>query len=325
MTDIPHLKDSKIINPIKGVCISARESSEFLSVEKMILKEAPNTKIISFENVLLRPDLLEQSDKILTVGGDGSVAWLIGTIYKALERVDILKPIVPVIRPNSIGYLRQLDLQPEETFREGFRSILNGEYRIQHRAILKTTIFGQNYIGVNEIYLHCDPYLGKYRVWVENIDHPTFELLTDTMADGLMISTAMGSTAWALSHGGMIDINEDALELVFVGGVHSTSNFIINRRRIKIELTLKNPAIIKETIGAYNEARARIGLEKDPVSSKTLELVYGSRVVIDGKIMSFGVTELEIDPSLSAPLLVLERETVIAKARELTKIPKYRK
>ena len=43
--------------------------------------------------------------------------------------------------------------------------------------------------------------------------------------------------------------------------------------------------------------------------------MYGPRVVIDGKIVSFGVTELEIDPSLSVPLLVLERETAIAKAR----------
>lgn len=41
--------------------------------------------------------------------------------------------------------------------------------------------------------------------------------MTCTMADGVMLITSIGSTGWALSHKGLINLNEDSLELLFVG------------------------------------------------------------------------------------------------------------
>jgi NAD kinase len=45
----------------------------------------------------------------------------------------------------------------------------------------------------------------------------TFLPVTQTYADGLMISTAVGSTGWSLSHRGPILLNEDALLALFMG------------------------------------------------------------------------------------------------------------
>ncbi|OLS26000.1 MAG: putative inorganic polyphosphate/ATP-NAD kinase [Candidatus Heimdallarchaeota archaeon LC_3] len=307
----------------KGICVSAKSLEEFRTVEKMILKEAPDLNVIPFENILKQPNLLDQCDFILTVGGDGSVAWLVGTFYKLFESVSNLKPIIPTIRPESVGYLKQLSLDPEEEFRKGFKQIIDGNYSIQHRTILKTNVLGNNLIGVNEILLHCEPHLGKFKVSIENRQTSSAnkreEILTETMADGVMISTSIGSTAWSLSYNGQISLNEDSLQLVFIAGIHSTANFILPKEKIRLNLELKNPVITKETIGAYNQFREKFKLPKDKNPSKTLEIVYGPRVVIDGKVQAFGVKELEIDPSLSIPFMVLN-ESVVDKARKLTKM-----
>ncbi|KKM25223.1 hypothetical protein LCGC14_1597110, partial [marine sediment metagenome] len=101
--------------------------------------------------------------------------------------------------------------------------------------------------------------------------------------------------------------------------IHSTANFILPKEKIRLNLELKNPVITKETIGAYNQFREKFKLPKDKNPSKTLEIVYGPRVVIDGKVQAFGVKELEIDPSLSIPFMVLN-ESVVDKARKLTKM-----
>jgi len=109
-------KKSKGYTLTKGICVSAKSFDEFRTVEEMILKEAPDLTVIPFENILKEPKLLDKCDFILTVGGDGSVAWLVGTFYKLFESVDNLKPIIPTIRPESVGYLKQLSLDPEEEF-----------------------------------------------------------------------------------------------------------------------------------------------------------------------------------------------------------------
>ena len=309
----------------KGICVSAKSFDEFRTVEEMILKEAPDLTVIPFENILKEPRLLDQCDFIMTVGGDGSVAWLVGTFYKLFESVKNLKPIIPTIRPESIGYLKQLSLEPEEDFRQGFKQIIDGNFTIQHRTILKTEVDGSSLIGVNEILLHCEPHLGKFKVSIENRQSSSAnkreDILTETMADGVMISTSIGSTAWSLSYNGQINLNEESLQLIFIAGIHSAANFTLPKEKIRLNLELKNPVITKETLGAYNHYREKNKLPKDENSSKTLEIVYGPRVVIDGKLQAFGVRELEIDPTLSIPFMVLN-ESVVDKARKLTKMQK---
>ena len=303
------------------IIISARESEEYQIVERALLKEDPSIIVLPFERVFTQPELLDQCDLIFTVGGDGTVAWLVGTFFKLFQDVKSLKPICPIIRPDSVGYLRQLDLQPEERLREGLRRILEGNYRVQYRTILKTNVDNQTFFAVNEIFLHSEPHLSKINVYVESDEGTdSKELLTETMADGIMIVTPIGSTAWALSHQGQVSINEDALELVFVGGMHSSENFTLPRKKVYIDVTIKNPTVTKESIGAYNQYREKIGLGKDPIASKVLQIVYGPRLIVDGKIVAFGTSNMVIDPSQSIPFLILQKETAIAKARKLTRM-----
>jgi len=191
------------------------------------------------------------------------------------------------------------------------------------RTILTSEIFGHQYIAVNEIFLHCEPHLGKFSVSFVNKEEINMETppMSSTMADGIMVSTSIGSTGWALSHGGEINLNEEALQVVFVGGVHSSANFCLPRRPVKINLRMKNSSINEDSVAAYNIARERMGLSSDPEALQTLNVLFGSRVVVDGKVIAFGVSDLEIDPSASVPFVIMQQHTVEDKARKLTTQP----
>ena len=307
---------------IHGICISTQARNEYDKVSQMILDLTPDTEIINFYDVLKDISLLEICDYIFTVGGDGSVAWLIQTFFETFGNVKNLKPIVPIIRPESAGYLKQLDYE-EKKFVSGLKNILDGHFTVQDRTILRTKICNNKYVAVNEIYFQSAPQIGNFTVSIQH-ENSHYRPMTTTMADGVMIVTPIGSTAWSLSYRGQISLNEDALELVFTGGIHSSANFTLPRNPLKITLQMKNSSVNEETIDAYEKTRKKLGLQQDLTSMETLSIVYGPRIIIDGKVVSFDVTELEIDSSLTIPFVFLHQETVVDKARKLTKQPSFK-
>ncbi len=304
---------------IKGICISSREQKEFMKIREYVNTLSPSTKCYHFSQAIVEPEILDECDFIFTVGGDGSVAWLIRTFYDSFGSIAKLKPIVPVTRPTSVGYLKQLEFG-EKKFKEGFQRILNGDYNIHNRTILRVEILGKRYLAVNEVYAQVNPHLAKFTVEIESGASNKYSAITTTMADGVMISTSIGSTGWALSHGGYVNLNENALQILTLGGIHSSANFIVPRKKVKVILDLKNSTISEMAIEAYEEIRKREGLPEDENPRKTLEILYGSRVVIDGKTLRFGIKEFVVDPSMSIPFVILKKHTEIDKVRKLTEI-----
>ncbi|OLS26921.1 MAG: NAD kinase [Candidatus Heimdallarchaeota archaeon LC_2] len=304
---------------IKGLCISSSDSDEYQLIEKLINELSPNTKIYDFTDVLEDFTILEKCDFILTIGGDGSVAWLVGIFFQKYGTVKPLKPIIPVVRPQSVGFLKQMDLE-EERFKIGFTDLLNNKFHIRNRTILKSTICEQTYVAVNEIFLMSSPHLGQFTVSIQHNDegyHP----ITTTMADGAMITTSLGSTGWGLSYKGQINLDEDSVELIFAGGIHSAANFTLSRKPIKIQFKLKNTIINKNTLNIYQKRRKQLGLDEDLDPTSTLEIAYGSRVLVDGRIVGLGTRELEIDSSDSIPFVFLHSESIVDKTLKLTKQP----
>ncbi|MCH8907140.1 MAG: NAD(+)/NADH kinase [Candidatus Heimdallarchaeota archaeon] len=302
-----------------GICISAQDDEEHQAVKELVHKLAPDIEIIDFQAVLQDQSLLAKCDFIFTIGGDGSVAWLVGTFFQAFGSVKNLKPIVPVTRPESVGYLKQLELE-ENKFLKGFRQILDGYYSVESRTVLTTEINNVKYISVNEIFLYSAPHLAEYTVLIKHNDehyHP----MTSTMADGAMVTGSLGSTGWALSYNGQIILNENSLQVVFAGGLHSSANFLLPRKSIKLRLKMKNPVINSITVDAFQRMREEHELPFDGNASETLKIVYGPRVIIDGKLVAFDIKEIEINSDIAIPFVFLHDQTVVEKARKLTQQP----
>lgn len=134
-------------------------------------------------------------DLFVVVGGDGS---MIGVCR------DIAHLNIPVIGINKghLGFLTDLD---PTNFKDGLTSVLNGEYSLEHRFILETIVKKQGNIidrqlALNETVMHGSKsaHMIDFSIFVDN------QFMYSQKADGLIISTPTGSTAYNLSAGGPI-------------------------------------------------------------------------------------------------------------------------
>jgi NAD+ kinase len=134
-------------------------------------------------------------DMLIAVGGDGSV----------LRAGHLCAPSgVPILGVNlgRLGFLIQID---RREWRESFEKLFNGEAWIENRMMLDAEhirageSLAKSY-ALNEVVVGRGQYLRPVRlaVFVDT------RQLTSYVADGLIASTATGSTAYALAAGGPI-------------------------------------------------------------------------------------------------------------------------
>ena len=141
-----------------------------------------------------KSDVLPETDLVLSMGGDG-------TFLSAAHLVsDIGLPILGV-NFGRIGFL--CENRPEAVL----KALMEGDFSIEYRTVLNATLKGPNArrnIGmlpysVNEVAIHRKgPSVLGIRVSVNGESLPTY------WADGLIVSTSSGSTAYSLSAGGPI-------------------------------------------------------------------------------------------------------------------------
>jgi len=142
-------------------------------------------------------DLPEGTDFLFSLGGDGTF----------LETVNLVRDSgIPVLGVN-IGRLGFLSYISQENMAESLESVLSGNYDIEERMLLKVEVPGIHMEGLdvalNEVRIYkSSGSLITIHVKVNN------EFLSAYWADGLLLSTPTGSTAYNLSVGGPIVVPE---------------------------------------------------------------------------------------------------------------------
>jgi NAD+ kinase len=134
---------------------------------------------------------LRGCDACCVIGGDGT---LLGVVREAaLQAV----PIIGVNR-GSLGFLTTFS--PEEA-RLDFDDLLKGAFHVDNRAMLACSVAGgPPGLALNDVLIKDE--LSTRLVHLEVFADG--ELVTDYLCDGLIFSTATGSTAYNLSAGGPI-------------------------------------------------------------------------------------------------------------------------
>ncbi len=137
----------------------------------------------------------EVCDLVIVVGGDGS---LLGAA-RALARHNV--PVLGVNR-GSLGFLT--DILPDELELK-VAEVLDGNYLSEHRFLLEAEVRRQaEPIGqgdaLNDVVLHP----GKSTRMIEFELYIDGQFVCSQKADGLIVATPTGSTAYALSAGGPI-------------------------------------------------------------------------------------------------------------------------
>ena len=152
--------------------------------------------------VLADKVLLDEADMLLSVGGDGT--FLSASMLVAGRGI-------PVVGVNSgrLGFLSEN--RPADVV----QALLSGEYSVEHRAMLEAEVHtGESSIdswpyALNEFTVHRSgaAMLGV-EVSVDGVQLPVY------WADGLIVSTSSGSTAYSLSVGGPIVLPESRVLII---------------------------------------------------------------------------------------------------------------
>ena len=126
---------------------------------------------------------------LVTLGGDGTF------LYGARLAAPLGIPVVGVNR-GRLGFLNDVEI---EALPDAISRFASGDYTTQRRALLEITIEGaaEPVLAINEIVVRArDVNVVRLRVDVDG------DLLGAFDADGIVVATATGSTAYALSAGG---------------------------------------------------------------------------------------------------------------------------
>jgi NAD+ kinase len=135
------------------------------------------------------------TDLVVTLGGDGT--FLAGARLAAPRGIPLLG-----VNLGRLGFLTELEAEQVE---DGLARFIQGDYRIEERTILQVTLRrgAKNLvraIGLNEVVVHRS---GDARMLRVEID-VAGQAVGVIDADGVMVATATGSTAYALASGGPI-------------------------------------------------------------------------------------------------------------------------
>ena len=166
------------------------------------------------------------ADVIITIGGDG-------TILRAAQSADA---VFVGINNGGVGFLADI---PVDGIEEGLSRIRAGEYTIAERFKLESYLNGtQLPPAVNEVVVHTDTVakIRQFRILVDG------HLATEVRADGVIVSTPIGSTGYAMSLGApMIDPSVEAFVIVPIAAYKFTSRPFIVPSDSKITVECVTP------------------------------------------------------------------------------------
>ncbi len=192
----------------------------------LILKNFEN--MINNQNVIFleENELFKQSDFIVILGGDG-------TILRWAKKIAKFNKNILGINMGNLGYLTDVE-KHEGTL--AIKNVLDNKYKVEKRMMLSAIINNKEHICLNEINIHNGNISRMIKIGID-INGRFVDAFS---ADGLIISTPTGSTAYNLSAGGPIlkpDIELMAITYVCPHALFSRPYVISSNDEIKAYVT----------------------------------------------------------------------------------------
>ncbi len=132
---------------------------------------------------------------IITIGGDGTL------IAAALDTVDLNLPILGINR-GTLGFLTETEAEGME---ETLGKVLNGDYSVEERMMLCGKVYDSNNELKAESRALNDIVIRNTLLKVSEYDlSVNSKFLSRFKADGMIVCTPTGSTAYSMSAGGPI-------------------------------------------------------------------------------------------------------------------------
>ena len=256
----------KKISKLAVVYSATRKTDKALRGVNEII-ESSNSEVILYSNIKkLNSETFKKASKadlILVLGGDGT---MIGSIRK-LHSLD-----VPFLGINSgtVGFLTDLSINKIEKLKD----ILQGSYLKENRPVFEAYSSLKNKeIFLNEVVIHSGSVTKMLDLEISLKDQVIYNL----KADGLIISSSTGSTAYSYSGGGpIISPKLDAISLLPMFSHSSSSHSLLlsNNEEVTVKIKNKNLSTIQIFVdGKKNLRYTNKGL-KVSNSKKTFKLYH---------------------------------------------------
>ena len=248
---------SVLPNVDKRGCLETLEKIGVFLKSEGIKGYLPETVCCSNFESISEEELFSKGDFIVTIGGDGTI------IRYAKKAAEAKKPILG-INAGRIGYLANI----EQNEFELLKKLKTGEYTTEKRMMLNVTVSDENgkvsnYNALNDAVI-TSGYIARI------IDIYT-EIGKDSIhyrADGIILSTPTGSTAYSMSAGGpIIDSSSECICITPICSHSLTAKPII----LGCDKTIKINAFSKKRADIYLTVDGRRITQVKPKTKITIE------------------------------------------------------
>ncbi len=208
------------------------------------------------------------TDFVLSIGGDGTI----------LESISLVRDTgIPIIGINSgkLGFLASI---AKEEINEAIDNIMKGNYSLEERSLIQIVspenLFGNFSYCLNEITIQK-----KNSKMITIHTYLNGDFLNSYWADGLIISTPTGSTAYSLSTGGPIITPDSGVFIVSPIAPHNLTVrplVIPDKNEITLEVDFRYSEFLvsMDFYTSSLENSMKIVLKKAPFTIRLVNLNY---------------------------------------------------
>mgnify|MGYP001954509107 FL=1 len=207
-----------------------------LSVDLKITEELP--KLREYGKDIRDMDV----DMILTIGGDG-------TILRTQSLIEGKEIPILGINMGTVGFLTEVD--PENVF-SALEDVLIGNYAVERRTLLSVYHNGELPSALNEVVMMTRKPAKMLHIEISVDD----EVVEELRADGIIIATPSGSTAYSMSAGGpIVDPRVEAFLIVPICPFKLSARPLVvsNKSVIRVKLLRKGKKAIAVIDGQYEQ------------------------------------------------------------------------
>ena len=179
---------------------------------------------------------LDGKDVLLVLGGDGTIL----TVAAECARGPIK---VMGVNYGHMGFLAEFE---QEKLDEAVELLCCGGYSTEKRMMLDIEINGKVYTALNDLVIHRSIYANKFSNTINLMATIDGSLVDNYLADGIIVSTPTGSTAYSLSAGGSIltpGINAFILTPLCAHSLHSRPIVFPGGSQLTLYFNKENAAV----------------------------------------------------------------------------------
>lgn len=174
-------------------------------------------------------DSFDQIEMLVVFGGDG-------TLLNVAKRTAFFELPILGINLGTLGFLTEVE---NDQYLECIRALKSGNYHIEYRTMLEMKLNKKLYFALNEVTVSRENAVDGLHKVIRLEAYSNENLIDRFVADGVIVATPTGSTAYSLSAGGPIlmpSLNAKVITPIAAHSLHSRPVVLSDSEVVTIKL-----------------------------------------------------------------------------------------